>query len=640
MQNYRSILDETLECDQLTALVGANGSGKSSFLKAMDLFYSSSPRYNTEDFYNRDTEKDIEITITFTGLTDEEKERFSNYLEGEYLTVVRVLSLSGNKCSDKYHGSSLQNYDFSSIREKTKAAERKTTYEELRQKQEYSTLPRWTKQEDALEYLKEWEIANPQRCTRQRDDGQFFGFKEVAQGYLGQYTRFIFIPAVRNAADDANESKGSVITEIMDLVVRTVLANRQDIKNLKDETQKRYEDIMDPANLTELRYLSEKLTSTLSTYVPNASVYLSWIKGSGIDIPLPKADVKLIEDGYPSTVAHTGHGLQRAFILTMLQHLAVAHTPITGQEDTKETVTTADMPNLILGIEEPEVYQHPSRQRHFSNVLLKLASGAIPGVAQHTQVIYCTHSPLFVGIDRFNQVRILHKNTLDPDKPKVSKIISTTLDQVAEDIWEAFGKPEPQYTGKTLRPRLHTLMTPWMSEGFFADVVVLVEGEDDRAAILGVAKSMGYDLESNGFSIIPCGGKTNLDRPTAIFRLLGIPVYVIWDSDQGIKNANLEENHNLLRLMGKPVTDWPSEVSDNFACFATNLEKTLSEEIGPTEFEQWLQEFQETFGIPKRKHAIKNPSVISAILEEAKRNNKQSPALEKIVNKIIGLKKP
>ena len=30
-------------------------------------------------------------------------------------------------------------------------------------------------------------------------------------------------------------------------------------------------------------------------------------------------------------------------------------------------------------------------------------------------------------------------------------------------------------------------MTPWMGEGFFADVVVLVEGEDDRAAILGYA---------------------------------------------------------------------------------------------------------------------------------------------------------
>jgi putative ATP-dependent endonuclease of the OLD family len=95
-------------------------------------------------------------------------------------------------------------------------------------------------------------------------------------------------------------------------------------------------------------------------------------------------------------------------------------------------------------------------------------------------------------------------------------------------------------------------MTPWMSEGFFADVAVLVEGEDDRAAILGAARVLGKDPESDGIAIIPCGGKTNLDRPAAIFRELGIPVYVVWDSDHGSDDARPEYNHLLLRLLGQP----------------------------------------------------------------------------------------
>ncbi len=37
VKNFRSILDETLNFEQLTALVGANGSGKSSFLRALEL---------------------------------------------------------------------------------------------------------------------------------------------------------------------------------------------------------------------------------------------------------------------------------------------------------------------------------------------------------------------------------------------------------------------------------------------------------------------------------------------------------------------------------------------------------------------------------------------------------------------------
>jgi predicted ATP-dependent endonuclease of OLD family len=177
-----------------------------------------------------------------------------------------------------------------------------------------------------------------------------------------------------------------------------------------------------------------------------------------------------------------------------------------------------------------------------------------------------------------------------------------------------------------------------MSEGFFADVAVLVEGEDDRAAILGIAADMGYDLESNGFSVIPCRGKTSLDRPAVLFQHLGIPVYVVWDSDRG-KDAKPEDNHRLLRLFGQPVTDWPCQVHDRFACFEKNLECTLRDEIGATEFDQCLQECQNTFCIPKKDHAMKCPTVIVTILQEARKQGLGSTTLKNIVSKIMALKK-
>ena len=155
-----------------------------------------------------------------------------------------------------------------------------------------------------------------------RDEGQFFGFKEVGEGYLGRFTQFLFIPAVRDASDDAAESKGSVLTTLMDLVVRSVIANKEAVLKLKEETQKQYKDIMDVDKLTELRTLSDQINATLKTLVSDASVVLKWLPLGDVDIPMPKADVKLVEDSYESAVTRTGHGLQRAFILTMLQHLA------------------------------------------------------------------------------------------------------------------------------------------------------------------------------------------------------------------------------------------------------------------------------------------------------------------------------
>ena len=233
----------------------------------------------------------------------------------------------------------------------------------------------------------------------------------------------------------------------------------------------------------------------------------------------------MVEDDYPCTVARTGHGLQRAFILTMLQHLALAQTPANAAPTGAIPPSPErKLPDLVLAVEEPELYQHPNRQRHFARILLQLSSGKTPGVADNTQVIYSTHSPLFVGIDRMDQIRLLRKTTV-AGRPKITKVVSTTTNEIAEILWRADGEPREMYTGETLLPRLQSIMTPWMSEGFFSRVAVLVEGEDDRAAVLGMASAMGHDLESSGFSVIPCGGKASMDRPIAIFRTLGVTIY-------------------------------------------------------------------------------------------------------------------
>lgn len=663
VQNFRSILDETLFCDELTVLVGPNGSGKSTFLRALELFYSGSVRVDTEDFYNAIITTEIVVGITFTGLSKEASELFATYLQGGKLTVERVFKLDNGKISATYHGASLQNPEFQKIREglafKDRGKTARPEYESIRGKPAYDTLPAWSSLGAVDPALTKWEAEHPDKCTRQRDDGRFFGFTEVGQGYLGRFTRFLFIPAVREASDDAAEGRGSVLTELMDMVVRSVVANKDTVKKLREETQKRYEDIMQPENLPELQGLSSQLSKTLQAFVPNAAVDLRWLPLDKINIEMPKADVKLVEDRYATAVHRTGHGLQRAFILTMLQHLVMAQSSINNKltephKVTPEPVPAAkvSLPNLVLAIEEPELYQHPNRQRHLANIFLRLAQGSTPGVAEKTQIIYATHSPLFVGLDRFNQIRLLRKTTNGDNNPKVTKVIGTTLDKIAEKLWEVNGKKETKYTGKTLIHRLHSIMTPWINEGFFADTVVLVEGEDDYAAIMGMARTMNCDLDSMGVSVIPVSGKSSLDRPAVIFKEFGIPVYILWDgdSDQGAtagtcatcgksldRKPNPTDNHRLLRIVGKPVEDWPAHSESHSCCFKHDLENSLKTEIGDALFEKLLTDCQNDFTIPKRKHAVKNPMVIAAIIDRAQKEGKTCKTLMNIVQSILAL---
>jgi hypothetical protein len=391
---------------------------------------------------------------------------------------------------------------------------------------------------------------------------------------------------------------------------------------------------MNPANLHELVSLGEKLTGTLKALIPDARVDLNWRPLETIELPLPTADIRLVEDGYPSAVERTGHGLQRAFIMTMLQHLSMAQASETFLPSGAQPPHT---PSLILVIEEPELYQHPNRQRHFAHTLARLATGAAKGVADRTQVIYGTHSPLFVSIDRIHQVRLLRRVGEDAQLPKVTKVIKTSLAEVANTLWLADGQPDPPYTATTVLPRLRTVMTPTMSEGFFAEAVILVEGEDDRAALLGAAAFLGYDLESGSIAIVACGGKTCLDRPFVVFTNLNIPVYLIWDSDKGQKDAAPSDNHRLLRLLGEPERDWPAVVADRYACFESDLETTLRSEVGGELYDILLATCQREFGIPKKKHAQKNPSVVTRIIEGAHRNGATCPTLEAIVAKVQAL---
>jgi len=679
INNYRSIFNEFFLCERLTALVGANGSGKSSFLHALELFYTNIPKIDIEDFYNKDSSKEISIGITFKDLSKEAKEQFSSYLQNEKLTIERVIRIENGKVLAKYHGSTLQNPDFQGVREAFQIRDRgkaaQVIYESLGASSKYITLPGWTKKlEDNQNALKQWEIEHPTECIRARDEGQFFGFNEVGRGYLGRYTRFLFIPAVRDAAADASEGKGSVLTVLMDFIVRSVLHNREEVKKLRESTQEEYEKIMNPQQIAELSNLASQMTKTLNEFIPDSKIELSWLPLHEVDIPLPEAEVKLIEDGYSSSVTRTGHGLQRAFILTILQYLVFAQIQpsVSKKEDSQFSASSPEQqheksstinsegteeskfPDLVLAIEEPELYQHPNRQRHFSKVLMQLSQGKTPGVADKTQIIYCTHSPLFVGIDRINEIRLLKKINNGENKPKITKVVHTNLDIISEKMCHVYNEPIGSYTSSKLLPRLKTIMTPWMNEGFFSDVVVLVEGEDDRAAILGVAHSMGLDLEAQGYSIIPCGGKTNLDRPYLIFSALSLPVYVIWDGDYGKgetegicekcrrpldKKPNPQENIRLLRLIeyGEEI-NWPDFVSTKAACFKKDLETTIKEEIGSELYEQILSECQAEFSIPERRNAQKNPLVITSLIKKAEDNRKTCGKIKNIVQTIVALK--
>lgn len=650
VKNFRCIRDETLECESLTVLVGPNGSGKSSFLRAIDLFYMPAAKVTEDDFYNRDIQQPIVVAVTFVDLTNEETSLYRHYLEQNSLTIQKEIKFPGGKGNEKYFGSRMRNPDFQGIRSADSATDKRSAYNELRQQGQYSELPTVRRAEEIEHILEEWERNHPDQCQRMREEEQFFGFREVGGARLERFTGFVFVPAVKDASEDATEGRGSPITQLMDLVVRQVLQRKPELGQFRTDSQAKYKELMDEKNLPELPQLAHDLTRTLQVYVADAQVNLHW-KVSDFNIPNPIASTMLVEDGFEGDVSRKGHGLQRAFILTLLQYLAVIQgtRKIETQEeaagltesniDVKNQLdTTPITPNLVIAIEEPELYQHPNRQRHLAKVFLQLAQAGLGvGSGGRIQVIYSTHSPIFVGVERIDHIRLLRKEGDEDNLPKETRVKFTTMARIARKIEDATEHPA---TAASAQSRLVNIMSPWVNEGFFADVVVLVEGESDRAAILEVAKQTGEDFEKTGISVIPVMGKTKLDRPYLIFTELGISTYIIFDCDKSKgKNRHPETNKLLLKLCRCTEEESPkTSVRGNMACFEENLLTILREEVGDQLYEQLLNQYSSELGYSPPKEGEENPLIINNIVEEAYKRGKKTKTLEDIVKKIVALK--
>ena len=686
IKNFRSIRDCEVEFGNHTSIVGGNGAGKSTILRAIERFYSQTSTLSLDDFFGGSTNLPIEIELTFAELNADETEQFESRLHAGELSVVRIFDPKAGKQSGKYYGRTMQHPPFAGIRSTPGANDKRAAYNALRSAPAYAALQPVANAGQIEEQLRAWEELHPNEMELTLDDGQFLGFTNVGRGSLQRHTKFVFIPAVREASADAQDGKGAVVAELMELVVRSAIEKRAEIRDFQAEVTQRYKDMTSPDKLTELGELSGSLTTTLKRLYLDAAVNLKWRETGEFTLPLPLADVLLDDDGFEGPVDRKGHGLQRALILTLLQHLAhasanamhakeaedanlveVGSEPeqleptealvvVYGAEDapTPETVAPAVqaandgggdssatfvLPGLILAIEEPELYQHPTKQRHFAKVLHDLSIGTLPGVAARTQVMFASHSSLFVAAERFDEIRLARRRTVEGTTYKECVLAHSTLDAICRRQEFAFGEAEGTRTVEGLRSRLH-VVGPELAEGFFADVAVVVEGASDRAALVAAAHLAGASFEENGIAILVAGGKTAVLNPVLIFQALQIPTFFLWDCDKGSKDDKTNYNRALQRISGiseASLVDHVQMTSSTGACFEIDLETTLRAEIGADVYDKLLDEAAAKYGLEGRSDVSKAPAAMRDVLTQAKANGRTSPTLFGIVEAVLGL---
>jgi predicted ATP-dependent endonuclease of OLD family len=266
---------------------------------------------------------------------------------------------------------------------------------------------------------------------------------------------------------------------------------------------------VDGTVLQPIKQLTDQLNGRLSTLI-KAEVQI------GMDPPDAEKFVGSnttlrLGDGLPTRIELQGHGLQRALVFAMLELLA---SRMCAAEDNDGEAIPGR--SVVLLFEEPELFIHPHLMRRLRDVLSTIAHNG------RWQVVVTTHSPFLVNIGEDPTSLVIHRRSARDAPP--------TVKQLAED-------PFADGTMRDQKERLNALLRfhPTVCEAFFAQRVVLVEGDSEMALLTcepRLLEQVGVELDAaREITLVSCAGKWTIVPMARLLRLFDVPLRVMHDLD-------------------------------------------------------------------------------------------------------------
>ena len=247
-----------------------------------------------------------------------------------------------------------------------------------------------------------------------------------------------------------------------------------------------------------------------------------------------------------------GEGVQYAFnillqIIEIIYNVKATRKP----EDFEERLINRDGKKLFplfLVLDEPEVHQHPYRQRslirkikaliennnqEFLNLLKDLFD--IDGLTG--QIFIATHSPNIL-LDNYRQFIRLYKSTGTDSQLKIVSGMNVVIDD------------------KLYKHMLHNFI--YLKEAMFSKCIIFVEGDTENGAIPVFAERMGLDMDERGIRVIKLDGADSVKRCMALYKSFGIKSIALIDKDK--KESYSSEPD----IYFTKANDYEEDVYDNF----------------------------------------------------------------------------
>ncbi len=307
--------------------------------------------------------------------------------------------------------------------------------------------------------------------------------------------QYVYIPIIR----DHNQ----IITS-----EKTILKRVLDVF-LENHTKKR--DILTPKVVNAGEYLNKIALNKVAKeigekYLHNRNFEISIKHSNALDYKVLIDDLQVFiqEKGRSIPISECGSGIQSLMIISLYNYYSSLRNS-----------------NVIFGIEEPEISLHPHSQKEFLNELVKGTS------VGNNQIIMTTHST--VMIDQMDHLDVLLTRKVN-DKIRGFK---TELQQLSSNFWDKYGINDLKFKNFYKYKN---------SDFFFANIVIVVEGNIDAEVFRTLLKKNGVDLEKEGVSFLPLAGIKNFQYAYYLLKELKINKLFILDKDFFFDYINVEKS--------------------------------------------------------------------------------------------------
>lgn len=522
IKGFRKLQDVKVILSNTTFLIGANNSGKSSILKAIEFLLSDTKVCN-DDFYKSTNESasvdEIELEGEFRGIPQEA----IGDKDWKGFTADRVL---------RYYDDVNKKWDYRIFYKKVFTKDGKTHIfmkqhtatpkEKFASASTYNDLVDLGLNLETLQITKD-DIHNPIRKSKKIVDdlyqvSEFWDYSDTeewfenpggfASNVISKLPRLLLIPPY-DKSEEYNEKKGAlfdILNELFEEVRRQSEHYKKALEHLKNLEQ----EFNPQDSTTEFGKMISELNSIIKVVFPSANLNAQ-AQLTSADTLKPNYTIEL-GSNINTKPQYQGTGQLRAAVFALLRYKAE-----------RDKQKNSSYRPLIIGFEEPELYLHPQAAYQMKEVIYDLSS--------KNQIICSTHSPYMIDLSK-NHNQILNKlHIRTNDHIEQVKIIPFNISADYLNLLDE----ERNYLKMLLK------MDDEVSKIFFSKKVLIIEGDTEEIVIKQYINLLPKEQRDNllsEWSILKARGKATIISVIKYLKAMSFKeIKVMHDLDENTPDA-------------------------------------------------------------------------------------------------------